>query len=322
MINWIKRKMALLAFALSKAEISTLHQKEDALDSPEGMSQTMNQGSILDALKKGEMTLPVKELRWRLYKVLNESKGKTATITGYDEDGLPIVKTYTVDKYKLDKVIRDDSDDYPVEMVVKNEALTQSTFEAFDKFDTNYVSGDTRPAPKQEMFELVGQEMSGTSFTHVEMSFDDMMSTFKDKKTLFFQRELRPKFELESYVQKMLVRNISNDEKLLELYVSAYTDEYNRKSRLFINEIKRAIKNPRFTDMLDITKVNFITDKAIGSADGLEYEYEIKKFDKIIEFNGSYVIKFIAKPIVNGDNIFEKYKLAELEERYRLKKAK
>ena len=119
MINWIKRKMALLAFALSKAEISTLHQKEDALDSPEGMSQTMNQGSILDALKKGEMTLPVKELRWRLYKVLNESKGKTATITGYDEDGLPIVKTYSVDKYKLDKVIRDDADDIQLKWWLK-----------------------------------------------------------------------------------------------------------------------------------------------------------------------------------------------------------
>lgn len=322
MINWIKRKLALLAFAVSKAETLTLHQREDVLDAPEGMSQTMNQGSILDALKKGEMTLPVKELRWRLYKVLKESKGKTATITGYDEDGLPIVKTYTVDKYKLDKIIHDNADDYPVEMVVTNDVLTQSTFEAFDKFDSNYVSGDTRPAPKQEMFEIIGQEMSGTSYTHLEISFDDMMSTFKDKKSLYFQREVRPKFELESYVQKMLVRNISDDEKLLELYVSIYTDEYNRKSRLFINEVKRAMKNPRFTDMLEITKINFISDKTIGSEDGLEYEYEIVKFDKIVEFNGSYVIKFIAKPIVNGDNIFEKYKLEELEERYLHKKAK
>ena len=172
------------------------------------------------------------------------------------------------------------------------------------------------------MFEIVGQEISGTSYTHVEVGFDDMMSTFKDAKTLYFKREFRPKFELETYVKKMLVRNISDSEKLLELYVSEYADEYNRKSRLFINEVKRAMKNPRFTDMLDITKVNFISDKTIGTEDGLEYEYEIIKFDKIIKFNGSYVIKFIAKPIINGDNIFEKYKLADLEERYLNKEAK
>ena len=322
MTNWFKRKMALLAFALSKAETSTLHQKQDVLDNVDGMSQTYNQGTMADALLRGEITLPVKELRWRLYKVLDSSKSKVAKITGYDDDGLPIVQTYSVDKYKLDKVMRDDVDNYPVEMVIKNEDLTNSTFEAFEEFDSNRVSGDTMPETKHEMFDMIGQETTATTFTHVNITFDDMMSTFKDKKTIFIQREFRAKFNIEDYVKKLIVRDISEEEKLLEFYVSAYPDEYNRKSRLFINEIKKAIKNPRFSDSLDIEKVIFITDKAIGVDDGLEYEYQIEKFDKIIEFNGSYVIKFVAKPIINGDNIFEKYKLAELEERYKNKKAK
>ena len=322
MIKWIKRKAALLALALSKAEMSNLHQKEDALDSVEGMYQTLNQGSILDALKKGEMTLPVKELRWRLYKVLSASKGRTAIITGYDEDNLPIVKTFTTAKYKLSKIICDKEDPYPVELVVKNEALTKSTFEAFDNFDTNYVSGDTRPAPKQEMFEIVGQEMSGTSFTHIEVPFDDMMSEFKDIKTIFAIRDSKPKFQIEDYTKKMLVRNISETEKLLEFYVSEYPDEYNRKSRLFINDVKKCITNPRFSDLLEINKVGFISDKTIGCDDGLEYEYEITKFHKIVKFNGFYVIKFKATPIIDGDNVFTKYKLDELEERYEKKEAK
>jgi hypothetical protein len=322
MKNWFKRKMALLAFALSKAENSALGQREDVLDNIQGNIQTYNQGTLADALLKGEITLPVKELRWRLYKVLSESKSRAARVVGYDKDDMPIVETYTVEKYKLDKVLKDDSDPYPVEMVVKNSVLTESTTEAFDKFDSNKTARDDKEEKETEMFELVGQEMSGDSFTHSEMTFQEMLSMFKDRKTLYIQRELRPKFELESYTKKLIVRNVSEDEKLLEFYVSEYADEFDRKSRMFITEVKKAIDRPKFADMLDITKVNFITEKTLGASDGLEYEYDIISFDKIVKFNGSYVIKFKAKPIVNGENIYEKYKELGLEGRYENKEAK
>jgi hypothetical protein len=320
--KWLKRKMALLAFALSKTENSALGQREDVLDNIPGNIQTYNQGTLADALLKGEITLPVKELRWRLYKVLSESKGKAARIVGYDEDDMPIVETYTISAYQLDKIIRDDADSYPVEMVVKNTPLTKSTMEAFQNFDSNKINTGKEIPKNEDKYDLIGGEVIDDSFTHTEMSFDEMTRTFKDKKTIFVERELRPKFELERYTKKLLVRNISEDEKLLEFYVSQYVDDFNRKSRLFITEVKKAIKNPRVTDILDINKVAFISEKTIGVADGLEFVYEITKFDKIVEFNGSYVIKFRAKPIVNGEDVFEKYLEPGLEERYKNKEAK
>lgn len=313
--------MGLLAFALSRAEVASLHQREDVLDNIQGKIQTYNQGTLADALLKGELTLPVKELRWRLYKVLKESKGRAAKIVGYDEDGMPIVETYTVEKYKLEKVIRDNVDPYPVEMVVNNIDLIKSTFESFENFNGNRTNLDKEVERDKEMFDLVGA-VSNSGFTHAEISFDDMMSTFKDKKTIMIEREFKPKFDLEDYTDKLIVRNISEDEKLLEFYVSEYADEFNRKSRMFIAEIKKGIINPRATNMLDINKVIFITEKTIGVEDGLEFQYEIIKFDKIITFNGSYVIKFLAKPIVNGEDIFIKYKEVDLEQRYENKEAK
>jgi hypothetical protein len=109
---------------------------------------------------------------------------------------------------------------------------------------------------------------------------------------------------------------------MLEFYISLYPDEYNKKTKFLISEIKRAKQNPRVSDLLDIESVGFISDKTIGAVDGSEYEYKITKFDKIVEFNGHYVIKFIANVTVNGENIFEKYKLDELEKRYENKEAK
>lgn len=339
MLKYFKRKLAMLSLALSRVEKSALHQKSDALGSEGAMEQTYHQGMLADALLRGEITMPVKELRWRLYKVLKESKNKTAKIVGYDEDGLPIVETYNLEKYKLDKVKRDNFDPYPVELVVNNNEIMKSTSEAFsnEKLKVHTEEEIETFDETNTMFDLVSNKTYETNNfgdiieiekekeptrTLAQISFDDMVASMKSKKTIYIHRELKPKFEIEYYTKKLLIRTINDKEKLLEFYLSSYPDEYDRKTRLLISDIKKAIKNPRISDLLDIQKVGFITDKTIGSIDGMEYEYEINKFDKIVEFNGHYVIKFIANVTVNGENIFEKYKLDELEKRYEIKAPK
>jgi len=321
-MTWIKNKIMGLLIGLSVFDKKILSQSKTSDLSGVGLIIEKDQGTLLHGLKNQITNQQVKELRWRLYKVLSESKNKTAKIVGYDADGLPIVETYNIEKYKLDKVTRDNFDPYPVELVVMNEDITKSAYEAFsnDKLKLN-PKGDNTPIDGKIMFDLVGADVwSGN--TLAEISFDDMVSTMQSKKALYVDRDIRPKFEIEYYAKKLLVRNINETEKLLEFYVSSYQDEYDKKTKFLIGEIKKAIKNPRASNILDITKIGFITDKTIGAIDGLEYEYEVKKFDKIVEFNGHYVIKFIAEVTVNGDNIFEKYKLAELEKRYENKEAK
>lgn len=323
MKNWINRKLGMLALGLSRVEKDAFSQKTDAISTGGSEEQGYHQGVLADDLLRGEITLPVKELRWRLYKILEQAKSKTAKITGYDDDGLPIVETYDLDKYKLDKIIKDDKDPYGVILVVKNESMGKPTSEEFGNEKMKVLDDDEidNYDLDKKKFDLTGTE-KWDARTLGEISFDDMVASMKGKKTLYVERDFRPKFEIEEYTKKLLVRKINDTERLLEFYVSAYPDEYNRKTRLLISEIKNAIKNPRSSDLLDFKKVGFITEKVIGAQDGLEYEFEIKKFDKIIEFNGHYVIKFIAEATIDGDNIFTKYKLDELEKRYENKEAK
>ena len=323
MFKYIKRKLGLLSLALARVEKQSLNQVSDAVGENEAMSQSYEQGNLSDSLLKGVITMPVKELRWRLYKVLSESKHKTARITGYDEDGLPIVETYTLGKYKLDKIKKDDYDPYKVMLVVKNDDIVKTTAEAFGNEKLKVLNDEEieNYDDDKEKFDLIGTE-KWEARTLGEISFDDMVATMKSKKTLFVGRDFRPKFEIEQYTKKLLVRKINETERLLEFYLSSYPDEFDRKTRILISDIKNAMKNPRSSDLLDFNTVGFITDKVIGASDGLEYEFEIKKFDKIIEFNGHYVIKFIAEATIDGDNIFEKYKLDDLEKRYENKEAK
>ena len=75
-------------------------------------------------------------------------------------------------------------------------------------------------------------------------------------------------------------------------------------------------------NMLDIKNVSFVTYKTIGASDYLEYEYKITSFDKIIEFNGNYVIKFIADITIDGKDILEEHRVESLDKKYANKEKK
>jgi hypothetical protein len=65
-----------------------------------------------------------------------------------------------------------------------------------------------------------------------------------------------------------------------------------------------------------------MTYKTLGVEDFLEYEYKIKSFDKIITFNGHYVIKFIGEVVIDGNNILEEHRVNELDVKYEKKEKK
>jgi len=129
-------------------------------------------------------------------------------------------------------------------------------------------------------------------------------------------RDILPKFKLETYANKLYVKTIDGDSKLLEFHLNKYKDKYDKKTGFLINDIKKAIKNPRTSDLLDIKQVGFVSYNTIGSQDFLEYQYDDIVFDKIVEYNGCYVIKFKCKVIVDGDSVTEKYSDEELDKRY------
>ena len=82
------------------------------------------------------------------------------------------------------------------------------------------------------------------------------------------------------------------------------------------------METPMFSSLTDVKGVKFITYKTSGADDFLEYEYEITSFDKIVEFNGNYLIKFIGKIVVDGEDILEKHRMVELDKKYETKAKK
>ena len=312
--KWMKRKMAMLSLAMAGVEKNALGQNKEQMDTPVNQERRHTQGTLADSLKQGIITEEVMNLRWRTYKILQATEGVTAEIVGYDENNMPITRVRKTDKKRgLDKIKTDSIDKYSLDMVVDNTPIVSGGNDMMDNINLDIL--DKATLNYDDNGEIV-------SATHGEIQGEEYYATTKSELPIKIHREGLPKFELETYTKKLHVRNIGKTERLLEFYVSMYPDEYNRRSRLFISDIKKAIENPRTSTLLDIIKVGFITYKTMGADDFLEYQYDIKSFDKIIEFNGHYVIKFKAEVIINGREILDEYRMEELDKKYKNKEKK
>lgn len=312
--QWIRRRIAILSLAMAGVEKGLLGQKGENLSEDINQEQRHTQGTLADSLKQGQITQEVRNLRWRTYKVLKATDNINAEIKGYDDKGQPIYTIRKTDKKKgLDKIKLDVFDKFMLEMVVDNSPIVTSGNDAMDNDNIELLSEA-----------IINHNDKGevTSATHGTISGEQYFATNKSEIPVKIVRENTPKFEIETYTKRLNIRTISKTERLLEFYVSIYPDEYNRRSRFFISDLKKAIENPRTSDMLDIYGVEFVTYKTLGSDDFLEYQYAIKSFDKIVEFNGYYVIKFIAEVVVNGKDILENHREVELDIKYDNKEKK
>lgn len=306
--KWIGRKLGVLSLALSNVEKNALSQTGEGLSADVTQTRRMTQGQLADSLVNGEITQEVLNLKWRTYKILKATEGVTAEIVGYDDDGMPITRVTKRDNKKaLKKVKVDEIDNFTVEMVIDNSEIA---FGGNDAMDNDYVSiYDQVEINYDDKGEIV-------SASHGQIDGVEYFATNKAEKPIKITRDEVASFSLENFTKKLVVRKINKTQKMLEFYVSTYPDEYNRTSRLFISAVKKAIENPQHSNMLDFKSVNFVTYKSLGVSDFLEFEYEIESFDKIIEFNGSYVIKFIANVIVDGKDIMEEHRVEELDKKY------
>jgi hypothetical protein len=312
--EWARKKAAMISLSFSNVEKNAFGQGGESLSSDVNQVQRHTQGQLADSLMNGEITQEVMNLRWRTYKVLRQSEGLISEVTGYDEDGYPIVKTTKVDKKKLlSKITTEPTDNFSLEIVLDNEEITNSVN---DIINNKYIEVSETPELNTDNLGNV------TGATHGIISGEEYFATFKSEKPIVITREFFPKFNIETYTKKLHVKTINETEKLLEFYISKYPDADNKRSALFINEMKKAINNPMLSNMLEIKDVSFTTYKTIGCDDFLYYEYEIVSLDKIVEFNEFYVVKFRANVVVEAEDILEQHRIAELDKKYENKERK
>jgi hypothetical protein len=331
MSNWIKKQMVNMAIAMGNVEKNTLGQESIDGGIETGKHQSLNQNSVMDALLRGEITEEVEKLRWRIYKTSSVMKNYGTKVVGYTIDGHPITKiTYVGDEERLAKIRKEPSDEYELIMVVDNTNVSASVISSLnlhiDEYDepidsktTNITNKDV--APKGFTIDVDDEINNGSN---IELGDDEIktIGEIKDNKVelnlpISITREHRPKFELENYTKKLHIKEINNKEFLLEFFISKYPGQFDKNSDFFLSDIKKIMSKPkRYNSIIDIKTVSFVTNNTVGVPDFLEFEYTIQKFDKIVEFNEFYVIKFISEVTIEAKSIIDKFRNEELDEKY------
>lgn len=292
--DWFKRKLAMMAIATANVEKNAFGGEKNHMSDNIGQEHKLEHQRLSSALKQGEVTQQVKELRWRMYKILDQVDGMKTRIIGTEKDAAGdkrnITETYSVKTIDMSKFKMEPSDKNKLEIIVNNDSISTGMVQSMEHKE-KMVDGEISP--------------------------DELNSTEKEHKIVMVNREFPSKINIEQYTLKLVVRTISEEEKMLEFYVSKYPDEYDRKTIFLISEIKKCMLNPRSTNIIDISEVGFLTtNSTIGVRANQLFEYKINNFIKIVEFEGYYVIKFSANILVNGEDVFEQYRLTELDQKY------
>lgn len=311
--TWLSRQIGSLMLATAKVEQNALSQEGQSLGTEASKFQRHSQGTLADDLVNGVITQQVKDLRWRMYKVLEASAKVSAKVVGDLDSGEYEIETYISEGTDviLNKVKLDSSDDYKLEMVVDAEAIRKGREEAL-----NVDVVDTGLAEEEFIDEDGNTRKTLGVISNEDNEFNDIEYPIK------IDREDIPKFYIEKFAKKLNVRIIDETHRLLEFYISKYPSEYDRKTYLLVSELKRAMVNPRSTNILYIDNIGFVSYKTIGVNDFRVFEYKVVEFDKIVEFDGYFVIKFKCEVTTNGEYLLEKYREADLDNKYENKERK
>ena len=297
-MGWIKNQMMALSLALSSVEKNALSQIGGQLSDNTKMVQRHTQGMMYDSLINGELTEEVKLLRARLYKVIEAT-----------------------DNIRIKGVaFQNELDENPDDEFDENK-YSDGVYTEHEEFNTSGVIVEVRDNKttlskvKLDSEDDYEPDMVIINEPHTLSSFEGLDINNKQFVPLVIRRSFHPRFLLENFITKLVVRKITDQEKLLEFYISKYPKEFDVNSKLFLKYFEKE-KDRLKSDLFVMDGVEFITeDNDIGVDYGYLHEFDNLKIQKIIEFDGHYVVKYIGE-LTNVEDVRNFYHDEELDKKY------
>lgn len=141
------------------------------------------------------------------------------------------------------------------------------------------------------------------------------VSQSKPSYPLNFEYIQTPKFILEQYVNKLVLRS-KNSYLFIDLYVPKHTDSYNRLERMFSNEINKIKLKKSKSQHVKFDVVKFISQGAYGVEDLIPFTFKMIDFVSIAEYNEYNVLTYEVKQIERGEKLTNKYINKKLRDGY------
>lgn len=145
----------------------------------------------------------------------------------------------------------------------------------------------------------------------------------KAKYKFEIKRNFVPRFRLEEFLKKVVVKRLDETHAILDFYFSQYperffntSDDKSFRSKAFINELKR-IRNGGKSDVLDMEQMRFVTSHAYKKDDLIEYVFRNLWYRETVEFDGDYILRFKASIEHDGYDLTASYYNKTMDEKYK-----
>ena len=171
-------------------------------------------------------------------------------------------------------------------------------------FDDEVKGLENSDGYKVQLIQNNREDTEGVADNLVEYDY-----RLKDQRnyTIKIERNFIPRFRIEEFANKVVVKRIDEKHVLLDVYVTKYESQFNRRHKPFLNELEAVYMGDTQSDIIDFDTLAFTTFKAYGADDLIYYKYNNIKFDNIVEFNGDYVLKFFADIECDGDDLINEF---------------
>ena len=125
-----------------------------------------------------------------------------------------------------------------------------------------------------------------------------------------------PRFEIENFANKIVVRSIDEKTCYVDLYTTMYASQFGKVDALFIAELNRIRENKLMrSDTTSFKELDFISDKAFNSDDLCLFKYDNIVFTDINIFDGNFVLTFKCNVVEDGSDVTAKYRTESLDKK-------
>lgn len=269
-------------------DVAFTSQKDTTVGSDSTIEQQQEVNSVYKDMLKGELTQEVIELRHEMY--FSERRSKKYEYAG----GGRAVKRNNVFDYK-GKI--ETSDGLPVVLVQENREDEGSLMD-------------------------FGIYNMGNNVELDEKATGDLKNIAKKNFTITIERDFTPRFYLEHHVTKIVVKTMNNTYSLVDLYVPMYRSQFDNRDKFFQSELNKIYMGDLRSDLINFKSLQFVTYKASGVDDLIEYKFKIVSFENILKFDGSYVLRFAVENEIWANDLLDEMYDEATEEKSRKHEAR
>lgn len=151
----------------------------------------------------------------------------------------------------------------------------------------------------------------------------------KQKYKIEIERSCTPRFKVEEFLKRIVVKRVEGSHTILDMYFSMYPEQFfnnsedkSFRSKAFIKEIEKIKVGGRTPDTLWFDTLRFVTKNAYRQDDLMEFLFKSIFFKNVIEYDGFYILRFSAVIEREGIDLTKPFFNANMEEKYETKAEK